>query len=55
MNENIDSGFLVNTEIDEGFSVDPYNEKIYKCIRCSGQPLYATCESLIGNYFEVAE
>lgn len=24
MGENIDSGFLVDTEIDEGFSVDPY-------------------------------
>ena len=29
------------------------NEKIYKCIRDSGQPLYATCESLVGNYFEL--
>ena len=28
---------------------------IYKCIRDSGQPLYATCASLVGNYFEVAE
>lgn len=27
----------------------------YKCIRDSGQPLYATCASLVGNYFEVAE
>lgn len=27
---------------------------IYKCIRDSGQPLYATCASLVGNYFEVA-
>lgn len=26
----------------------------YKCIRDSGQPLYATCASLVGNYFEVA-
>lgn len=24
MDENVDSGFLVDTEIDEGFSVDPY-------------------------------
>ena len=31
------------------------NEKIYKCIRDSGQPLYATCESLVGNYFEKIE
>ena len=30
------------------------NEKVYKCIRDSGQPLYATCASLVGNYFEVA-
>lgn len=29
------------------------DEKIYKCIRDSGQPLYATCESLVGNYFEL--
>lgn len=28
---------------------------IYKCIRDPGQPLYATCASLVGNYFEVAE
>ena len=27
---------------------------IYKCILDSGQPLYATCDSLVGNYFEVA-
>ena len=27
---------------------------IYKCVRDSGQPLYATCASLVGNYFEVA-
>lgn len=30
-------------------------EIIYKCIRSSEQPLYATCASLVGNYFEVAE
>lgn len=30
------------------------NGKIYKCIRDSGQPLYASCESLLGNYFELA-
>lgn len=28
---------------------------IYKCIRDSEQPLYASCASLVGNYFEVAE
>lgn len=28
---------------------------IYKCIRDSGQPLYAKCASLVGNYFEVAQ
>lgn len=27
---------------------------IYKCVRDPGQPLYATCASLVGNYFEVA-
>lgn len=30
-------------------------EIIYKCIRDSEQPLYATCASLVGNYFEVVE
>lgn len=28
---------------------------IYKCIRSSGQPLYASCASLVGNYFEKVE
>lgn len=28
---------------------------IYKCIRGSGQPLYASCASLVGNYFERVE
>lgn len=28
---------------------------VYKCVRDSGQPLYATCASLVGNYFEVAK
>lgn len=28
---------------------------VYKCIRDSGQPLYTSCASLVGNYFEVAE
>lgn len=28
---------------------------IYKCIRGSEQPLYASCASLIGNYFEKVE
>lgn len=28
---------------------------IYKCIRGSGQPLYASCASLVGNYFEKVE
>ena len=31
------------------------NEVIYKCVRDSGQPLYATCASLVGNYFEKVE
>lgn len=30
-------------------------EIIYKCIRSSGQPLYASCASLVSNYFEVAK
>ena len=28
---------------------------VYKCIRDSGQPLYASCASLVGNYFEKVE
>lgn len=28
---------------------------VYKCTRDSGQPLYATCASLVGNYFEKVE
>lgn len=28
---------------------------IYKCVRDSGQPLYATCASLVGDYFEKVE
>lgn len=31
------------------------DEIIYKCIRSSGQPLYASCASLVSNYFEVAK
>lgn len=27
----------------------------YKCVRDSGQPLYASCASLVGNYFEVVQ
>lgn len=30
------------------------NNIIYKCIRDSGNPLYSTAASLVGNYFEVA-
>lgn len=29
------------------------NEVVYKCIRDSEQPLYASCSSLLGNYFEL--
>ena len=28
---------------------------IYKCLRSSGQPLYASCASLVGDYFEKVE
>ena len=31
-----------------------YNDVVYKCIRDSGNPLYAEPSALIGNYFEVA-
>ncbi|MEY8366098.1 hypothetical protein AALA22_10720 [Anaerovoracaceae bacterium 41-7] len=30
-----------------------YGEILYKCIRDSGQPLYATPSELLGNYFEL--
>lgn len=30
-----------------------YNDIVYKCIRDSGQPLYTTPDTLIGNYFEM--
>ena len=29
-----------------------YQDVMYKCIRSSGQPLYATPNSLLGNYFK---
>ncbi len=29
-----------------------YNDVIYKCIRDSEQPLYATPDALVGNYFK---
>ena len=32
-----------------------YDGVLYKCIRDSGNPLYAEPSSLIGNYFEVIE
>ena len=32
-----------------------YNGVTYKCLRDSGQPLYAEPASLVGNYFEVVE
>ena len=31
------------------------NGIIYKCIRDSGQPLYAACSASVGNYFVVAQ
>lgn len=31
------------------------NQIIYKCIRDSGQPLYASLSSVVGNYVEVAQ
>ena len=29
------------------------NDVVYKCIRNSLQPLYSSCASLVGNYFEL--
>lgn len=41
----------------EVFKDKYYNENgiIYLCIRDSGQPLYASCAALVGNYFEIVE
>ena len=59
---NVENAGTIADPIPYDQTMTVYNGKyyleegiIYKCIRDSGQPLYATCASLVGNYFEVAE
>lgn len=59
---NVENAGTLDDPIPYDQTMTVYNGKyyleegiIYKCIRDSGQPLYATCASLVGNYFEVAE
>jgi hypothetical protein len=59
---NVENAGTIDDPIPYDQTMTVYNGKyyleegiIYKCIRDSGQPLYATCASLVGNYFEVAE
>ena len=58
---NVENAGTLDDPIPYDQTMAVYNGKyyleegiIYKCIRDSGQPLYATCASLVGNYFEVA-
>lgn len=59
---NVENAGTLEDPIPYDQTMTVYNGKyyleegiIYKCIHDSGQPLYATCASLVGNYFEVAE
>lgn len=59
---NVENAGTLDDPIPYDQTMTVYNGKyyleegiIYKCIRDSGQPLYATCTSLVGNYFEVAK
>lgn len=58
---NVENAGTLDDPIPYDQTMTVYNGKyyleegiIYKCIRDSGQPLYSTCASLVGNYFEVA-
>lgn len=58
---NVENAGTLEDPIPYDQTMTVYNGKyyleegiIYKCIRDSGQPLYSTCASLVGNYFEVA-
>lgn len=58
---NVENAGTLDDPIPYDQTMTVYNGKYYledgityKCIRDSGQPLYATCASLVGNYFEVA-
>lgn len=57
---NVENAGTLEDPIPYDQTMTVYNGKyyleegiIYKCIRDPGQPLYATCASLVGNYFEV--
>lgn len=59
---NVENAGTLDDPIPYDQTMTVYNGKYYledgityKCVRDSGQPLYATCASLVGNYFEVAE
>lgn len=59
---NVENAGTLDDPIPYDQTMTVYNGKyyleegiIYKCVRDSGQPLYATCASLVGNYFEVAK
>lgn len=58
---NVENAGTLDDPIPYDQTMTVYNGKyyleegiIYKCVRDPGQPLYATCASLVGNYFEVA-
>lgn len=58
---NVENAGTLEDPIPYDQTMTVYNGKYYledgityKCIRDSGQPLYASCASLVGNYFEVA-
>jgi hypothetical protein len=44
----------MNLEVFSG-KIYKENDILYTCIRDSGQPLYAKCSDLVGNYFKVYE
>lgn len=59
---NVENAGTLDDPIPYDQTMTVYNGKYYledgityKCVRDSGQPLYATCASLVGNYFEVAK
>ena len=58
---NVENAGTLDDPIPYDQTMTVYNGKYYleegityKCVRDSGQPLYASCASLVGNYFEVA-
>lgn len=58
---NVENAGTLDDPIPYDQTMTVYNGKYYveygityKCVRDSGQSLYASCASLVGNYFEVA-